>query len=449
MLAMVGASLAIVPTPPSRGATPRPNILLIMTDDQRWDMLENMPAVRRIFGRRGATFTNAFVAVPLCCPSRATMLTGRYTHNNGVTGNSRARTNLDAETTLPYLLKRAGYQTGIAGKYLNGWPLWKRPPYFDRWATMRNYPDHYNVPVNIQGRVSQRRRYSTHFVSNQSLEMLQRFEQRDARPWFLMVTPMAPHSPYQPALRHRYDSVPGWEPSPAVGDDNSDKPEIVRQVAARYPYDPATASSDRQRQHRMLASIDEMVQGLFRRLRRYEERNTIAVFVSDNGIFLGEHGLSGKNLPYDPAVRIPLFVRWPDRIEGGQRFDNLVSMVDLAPTLLEAARIPPPTAPPFDGRSLLTAYERDHLLIEYMSFGRVPRTWYSYRDHKRQFTVYRDEEGETDEYYDLVTDPWQLTNLLGDDQPGNDPLPVEITQLRDRLAHDAVCVGTTGDHACP
>ena len=153
-----------------------PNVLIIVTDDQRAsDTLSVMPETRRLFARNGTRYSNAFAATPLCCPSRATILTGRYAHNTRVRTNNQA-TKLDPATVFPRLLRAAGYRTGLVGKFMNSWPAASAPPHFDRYAV---FPDgrsaYFDPRVNLNGLLHRAAGYSTTLVRRYSLRFLRRF----------------------------------------------------------------------------------------------------------------------------------------------------------------------------------------------------------------------------------------------------------------------------------
>jgi Sulfatase len=159
-----------------------PNVLIVVTDDQRaTDFLSIMPNTRRLFGANRTRYTNAFAATPPCCPSRATILTGRYAHNTRVLNNNQA-TRLDPTTMSPRLLRSAGYQTALAGKFLNSWPATRRPPHFERYAVLLGRSYLYTNPrMNVNGSIERASGYSTTLVRRSSLRFLRRFERRDGR----------------------------------------------------------------------------------------------------------------------------------------------------------------------------------------------------------------------------------------------------------------------------
>ena len=432
-----------------------PNVLIIVTDDQRAsDTLSVMPETRRLFARNGTRYSNAFAATPLCCPSRATILTGRYAHNTRVRTNNQA-TKLDPATMFPRLLRAAGYRTALVGKFMNSWPAASPPPHFDRYAV---FPDgrsaYFDPRVNLNGLLHRVAGYSTTLVRRYSLRFLRRFERRDERPWLLYVAPFAPHPPSRPEPKYADAALPSWPGNPSVFErDRSDKPPFVR----RLHYSLREGRAVRARQLRTLMSVDDMVGRISESLGALgERRDTLAIFLSDNGFIWADHRIGGegktagqKRLPYTASIRIPLLIRWPGQVPQGATSARLTGTVDVAPTVLDAAGVAPdPAAPPLDGRSLLQPAVRDRVLLEYWRLGNSPfKTWASTRTRRFQYTEYY-ESGRTvfREYYDLRRDPWQLSNLLGDGDPSNDP---NLSALEAQLAGDRACVGTQGSGACP
>ena len=440
-------------------STGRPNVLVIVTDDQRaGDTLDVMPETRRRFAGTGTTFTNAFVTTPLCCPSRAAIMSGRYGHNNGVRTNEDGR-RLDQGTTLQRRLHDAGYQTAIAGKFLLHSDLSRRPAFFDR-SAVTNGTEYYGATFSVDGRRQKVDRYSTHFIGERAVDFLDEFEREDERPWFLYVAPQAPHRPYVAEPRYADAPVPIWRPGAAVSEaDRSDKPPFVTDGARSTP---EQAEAERKAMLRTLMSVDDLVASVFEHLERLGESNTLAIFTSDNGYFWAEHGLRSKSLPYTEAVAVPLLVRWPGRIAPGRTDARLAATVDVVPTVLSAAGIVP-SGPPLDGRSLLRPPQRQQVFIEYHRDPAFPYpTWASLRGPRFQYIEYYDDDrdpashtgGQTApaappslrEYYDLTNDPAQLTNLFGDDDPSNDP---DVSGLSGALARYRACAGSTGRRACP
>jgi arylsulfatase A-like enzyme len=421
--------------------TERPNVLVIVTDDQREATLNVMPSTRRLFEKAGTSYSQAFATSPLCCPSRASIMTGRYPHNHGVRRNEDAA-NLVQESTVQYYLQQNGYRTGIVGKYLNSWPeATQDPPYFDRWAVIddTSYNHVYSeFLANVNGESLYPSGYSTTWIGDKTASFLRKFEKKDDEPWYLYVAPFASHKPFDPERKYRNSSTPLWLGNPAVAEtDRADKPPWVQSRHVKFAGGRAIA----RRQYRTLMSADDMVESIFRVMGNLDEtRDTLAIFISDNGYMWGEHGVASKRFPYTQAVRVPLIVRWPGQVEPGQTNDSLVGNIDVAPTILESVGIAPDPAYPMDGKSLFSAEPRRELLLEYFGsrVGEDVPAWAATRSLTYQYIEYYDPTtGTTEftEYYDLSNDPWQLLNLLGDADPTNDPpapvFSVTLNQARD------------------
>jgi arylsulfatase A-like enzyme len=409
-----------------------PNVLIIITDDQRTGMLRVMPETRRFFRRGGTEFINAFVTTPQCCPSRASIFTGRYAHNHGVVENNDGD-ELDHDTTLQYYLKRAGYQTAIVGKFLQGRPISRDPEEFDRWAiTGWGY---YDRQFNLNGRMREVHAYSTDYMARVAVRWLHDFEQDEGRPWLMYVAPNAPHLPYEPHRKYRGVAVPHWRGNPATREeDRSDKASFIGKsnVTSR---ESASVYED---QERTLKSVDDLVGRIFRSLRDLNERRTtLAFFISDNGHLHGEHGLFGKRLPYAASVRVPLLIRWPGRVRNGVIDDRIVANIDIVPTVMEAARVDA-GAHSIDGFSLTGDAQRDALLLEQYKNGRIP-DWVSVITSSDQYIEYRDDSGafKFGEYYDLRADPWQLHNLLERGSPDGNPDARRAANRLNELLHCA------------
>jgi arylsulfatase A-like enzyme len=401
--------------PPRDGETggrsarrPPPNVLVIVTDDQRYDQLVAMPRTRQMFMRDGTKFVNAVATTPQCCPSRASIFTGRYSHNTGVLENEDGD-ELDPDSTVQRYLRDAGYTTAIAGKYLQGMSIGVDPPNFDHWAV--HGWGYYGRNFNIDGTVQTISRYTTEFLADTTIDWLREFERDDRKPWFVYVTPTAPHTPFRAQRTYADTRVPKLS-NPAVREARiGDKPRFV----ARWQTSRRAGANIYKRQLRTLMSVDDLVGRVFRTMERLDEsRRTIAVFVSDNGLLLGEHGLFGKRLPYRASVRIPLLLRWPGHVGAGRIDRRLVANIDLAPTILAAAGVAPDDRFPMDGTSLLSDGHRREILLEQYKNGRLP-DWRARLTPKDQYVEYFDRVSGRRlyaEYYDLRRDPWQLENLI-------------------------------------
>ena len=447
VLVVCGALLAVAVLLPGRAESQveAPNVLLIVTDDQRaTNTLWAMPKTLAAF-RRGTRYTNAFATTPLCCPSRATILTGRYAHNTGVKRQDAGP--LDPTTLMPRLLREAGYRTALAGRFLLRWPFEAAPPYFDRWATVCNCTRTTPFEFNVDGAQRTVSGHSNNLIGTYATRFLRSFEEDDTAPWFLYAAPLDPHSPSTPPPKYANLKFSRWQGNPAVFERNrSDKPDFVR---LRERRGLGWARIVRSGQLRELRAVDDMVGRLVARLKELGElADTLLIFTSDNGLLWTEHGIGGKRLPYSASAQVPLLVRRPKQ-RAANVVNRLVGNVDIAPTVLDLADVQPdPTKPPLDGRSLFGPTRRDRILLENWRGRNIP-TWASIRTRTYQYTEYYAGNGPATtfrEYYDLVDDPWQLENLFRDGDPTNNP---HVSEIRDQLARDRVCAGANGPFACP
>ena len=446
-LGLVATGAGDVPSRAQVVVDERPNVVIVVTDDQRVGTMAIMRHAHRWLETGGVTFTHAYATNPLCCPSRASIFSGQYSHNNGVETNSDAR-NLDTTTTLQARLKQAGYATGFAGKYLNSWPVNEPPPFFDRWAMRRAGTTFFEADWNIQGRVVHKKVYDSVMVQRHALRMMDRFERNDEQPWFLYLAPIAPHIPASPQPKYADARVPPWQNTPAMHEDDiSDKPQFIQESPVRIG---AGVKRLILKQNRSLLSVDVMLHQVMARLGELgERRDTLVIFLSDNGYLWRDHGLTGKTLPYIPSIQIPFLMRWPGRLSPGTVDERIVANIDVAPTVLDAAGVE--IVNEMDGRSLLDpAWDRDRLLLE----GRHPRNplWDALLTDAYEYIEWRDPDGPgiAVEYYDLIADPWQLRNLFGDQDASNDP---SIGPLMLQLEQDRGCKGIEqepgGPPPCP
>jgi arylsulfatase A-like enzyme len=436
-VALLCVALAASMAQPARAA--QPNILVIVTDDQRQG-LNVMPNTRHFFFDRGRNFAHGFVTTPNCCPSRASILTGLFAHNHGITSDGMSK--LPQDVTLEKYLHDAGYKTAILGKFLNSWPLGKAPPNFDRWALVR--PDSYvNADFDMDGKVGPVPGYSTDVIGSRTVKLLRTFNRQDHRPWFLYVAPVAPHRPAIPAPRYAAAPLPPWTPSPAVFEsDRSDKPPWIRNRSVHL----TGMQRERDKMLRTLMSVDDMVGKVFRELGALNERrDTLAIFLSDNGYAWGEHGIRGKWRPYTESIHVPLGMSWPGHFKPGSVDGRIATNVDLAPTILDAVGITPPS--PIDGISLLRQGARQRLFTEFWgNLSRGRPDWAQIRTRRIAYIEYYHDDDHSNpifrEFYRLDRDPWELRNLLRDGNPSTEP---DLTRWKRLLRLYAKCAGAT----CP
>ncbi|MDG2304740.1 MAG: sulfatase-like hydrolase/transferase [Candidatus Binatia bacterium] len=395
-----------------------PNVVLIVTDDQQYDTFDLMPAVSKLRDE-AISFPNAFVTNPLCTPSRATILTGLYSHNTGVLANHQYH-QLDPSTTIAAWLDAAGYTNGLFGKYVNNSELLglAPPQGWHEWKSLLDPSggEFYGARINDNGtaKTLPQGTYSTDWMSKEAI----RFMRREAdTPFLLVYTPFAPHAPAIPANRHAADppSYPVHRP-PSYFADVATKPQWVRFfrfIAA--PALPGIIDTLRLQQLRTLRAVDEAVEKLLVQLEKLGlTDNTVVIFTSDHGFMWGEHGLVGKFNPYEESIRVPYLLRYPRRFPLPATRNQMVLNQDIAPTLAEFAGI---ATPPLDGESLVpllesaTAPWRDEFLIETRGeFITQPSESVRTENFKYIETA---GAGPHTELYDLAADPYEITNLAG------------------------------------
>ena len=404
----------------ARAQTPgRPNIVLIVTDDQRFDTLRVMPEVQRLLVRQGMSLRRAIVSNPLCCPSRATILTGRYSHTTGVYTNvpsngGWAAFQASESDTIATALHDAGYRTALIGKYMNGYggeaPY--VPPGWDRWFAILGAARYFNYTMydDLRGPVSYGplpKEYMTDVIRRKAVSFIRSVPQ--GTPLFMVVTPYAPHAPYRPAPRHEgmFATTP-VRIDPAVNEaDVSDKPVYIasqRIVTARLV---RTVTRD---QWETLLAVDDLVSRIMTVLAESGREDTLVIFTSDNGLADREHRWEGKEVPYEGSIRVPLVLRLPGQIPSDTVSNALVSNLDLAPTIADFAGVSL-SADGVSLRPLVTdaaSSVRDSILLEHVE-GVLPVPTYC-GVRTSSFTFVHNATGE-EELYDLVRDPWQLKNV--------------------------------------
>jgi len=409
----------------------RPSIVFILTDDQRWDSLWTMPIVQRRLVDRGVTFDNAFVVNSLCCPSRASILTGRYSHGTGVYRNTRIGGGFaafDDASTIATWLHDDGYRTALIGKYLNWYTgagiRGYVPPGWDRWvAFVQNLGLYFDYTLSVDGTSlpnygESPGDYSTDVLAHRAVE----FIRHTRGPMFLEFAPFAPHGYPVPAPRDR-DTLPQLAPSRPPNFDEadvSDKPTWVRRLPRLTADRIRGVDEIVKKTNQTLGAVDDAVGRILDALRETGRlHNTLIVFTFDNGFAFGEHRWTNKLSPYEESIRVPMVVR-DDALTGPRRDGHLALNIDLAPTFADLAGVTPPG--PVDGRSLLPLLEgpvwwRRDFLVEHAWSGAfhpdIP-TYCSVRSRSFDYTLYRyhgDPPTWDEELYDLARDPFELHNL--------------------------------------
>ena len=460
-LRLVGGALAGLPLLQARGQAPgNPNVLFIMTDDQRQDAMSaygntvlKTPHMDRI-AREGIRFAEAFVTNSLCAPSRASFLTGLYSHAHGIVTNGDGPQFYngpglrDDQPTFVERLREAGYHTGLVGK----WHLKSTPSGFDEWVIFPWQGEYRDPELIARGTHLRMRGHADDVVGDQALEFL-RHRPKD-RPFCLLYQFKSPHRTWLPAERHAkaFEGVDIPLP-PTLLEKLDGKPEAVRaaeMALADMPDYRHLVPADLPPAERARRNYEQMVKNYYRVLLSVDDnvgrvldyldssdlaRNTIVVYTSDNGFFLGEHGLYDKRLMYEPSIRVPLAIRYPALIEPGQvDRTHMVLNVDVAPTLLQLAGVPVPSG--LHGRSLFPlllgddAPWRDAFLYQYFEYpaGHCVRKNRGVRTERWKLIHFFEEPQEW-ELYDLQSDPEERHNLIRDPKQAK-----VIASLKERLA---------------
>lgn len=472
----------------------RPNILVIEADDMRTDELRWMPNVSKFLAGTGITFENSFAPYPLCCPSRASFLTGKYAHNHRVLSHVSpfGFNAFDDTVTIATRLQDAGYQTGLVGKYLNGYgeqairgteesSLTYVPPGWTAWNAGSDHTwrpgekfrgrafsggtyAYYNLTQNIDGELRTfPGQYSTHVLAKQTRSLITRFG-ATGQPWFLWFTPVAPHhgSPREPddprptrgvngksLTNWQTPARPAWVKglfdeeithglgTPAHGSaeaDNSDKPRWLRAYSELSDADKAAVTeTSRQRAEALFVLDKEIGQTLetLRRTGQYER--TVLAFTSDNGYYLGEHRKrQGKIEAHEPSLRVPLVISGPG-IPHGRRYDPITT-VDIAPTVAALAGIDPmPEADGIDMTPVLTAGDQgwNRPVVTEGRMGNYPTT-----DFHAGFNSQLNTRG-------IRLGRWKLTEYSTDETELYDLQrdPLELENLAKDPAHAEVLAG--------
>lgn len=436
-------------------ARDRPNIVFILIDDLRYDTFGyaghpfiQTPHIDQL-ALGGLEFTNAFVTTSLCSPSRATFLTGRYMHNHQVVDNSSLLG--QQERTFPQLLQQADYRTAFVGKWHMGGTSDAPRPGFDHWVSFRGqgaYQPEGQV-LNINGNKVPRTKYMTDELTELASQWLS--EQTPEQPFMLYLSHKGVHGLYDPAPRHRdcYKHASYAPPATMANTpaNNAGKPMWVQDQrnswhGVEFPYHGrAKQSIDEMYRHycEMILSIDDSVGHLLDTLKaKGLSEETLVVFTSDGGHLWGEHGLIDKRCAYEESIRIPLLVYWPARIKPKTQSNALVANIDIAPTMLELAKLEIPVN--INGKSLVPLlaqpnsqiWSRRSLLYEYYwepAFPQTPTT-FALRDQHYKLIQYHG-IWDTDELYDIRRDPSETTNLINAPEQAQ-----RVAEMRRALHHN-------------
>lgn len=446
------AWLALLHPPAAMAADERPNFIFIITDDQRWDA---MGVVQREQGERarfpwfqtpnmdriaeqGVRFRNAFVTMSLCSPSRAAFLTGTYNHVNGVINNSTPFP--ESNVTYASLMRDAGYDTGFFGKFHHGTQKGPRPG-FDYNATFIGQGVYHDCPFEVNGVMTPSKGWVEDIIIDHAIKYL-RMERK--KPFSMFIGFKTPHEPTQPPFRaeKRFKDetarvVPNLTTPPVF---RLSPKDAARKKLAEAAIRDGGGVKVKLNWFRCLSAVDE---GLGKLLGVLDElklsENTVLVFTSDNGYYLGEHCLGDKRSAYEESLRIPMLVRYPKRFPKGVVRDEMVLNTDIAPTFLELAGIPVPSH--MQGRSmvpLLTGGNtewRQSFLAEYFVEREYPNTptLLAVRTPNAKLVKYPGHD-EWTELFDLAEDPYETRNLARD--PAHAAQRAELGAEMERLSKE-------------
>lgn len=407
-----------------RTHSPRPNLIFLLTDDQRWDTLGtygndliHTPVLDGL-AERGVVFENMFVTTSICASSRASIMTGQYVRRHGIWDFASELS--DEQLSQSYLgaLKKAGYKLGFIGKWGVG-----NPPgdFFD---FDRAFPGQGNYRVEISGQ----KHHLTSIMGDQAVEFIETVE-ADV-PFCLSISFKAAHVqdsydlneepfPFDRRLEHLYNNVEIPPPATSAGSFFEKLPLFLQNSENRMRWavrfwGPQRYQESVKGYYRLISGVDASVKKIVETLKRQQLLdNTIIIFTGDNGFFLGEHGLAGKWLPHEVSIRVPLFIYDPRRPPS--RRSELVLNIDLAPTMLELAGLSPPKS--MQGRSLVPLMKNERLpwrneffYEHHYEHPRIPPTE-AVRTAAFKYIRYLKSKPLYEELYDLANDPEEKENL--------------------------------------
>jgi len=392
----------------------RPNFIVIISDDQSHDSMQFMPQTKALIFDQGVAFAQGFDTTPLCCPSRASIFTGMYDHNNGVRTNEDKLS--DKYQTVIMALHKDGYYTGLVGKYLNTW-LGEPRPEFDSWVSWPGSVASYQDPnINVNGTWSIYPGYITDVENEFVMQFLDQAAKQN-KPFLLIYAARAPHAPAAPSPEDKnlLQDLPPYRPPSFNQADVSNMPSSISNLHLMSPQQIASNDDFRRRQLLTLISLDNNVGNIVTKLEQMGQLDNTAIFyISDNGLQWGEHRLSAdKAAEFEESVRVPFAMRYPPLVSKPYVENHLVGNIDIAPTIYDLAGVPIPSI--VDGMSLVKLLKgegtwRDNILIESW-----PERGY-WAGIRTDHYVYIETENDMSEFYNLQTDPFEMNNLINNPQ---------------------------------
>lgn len=424
----------------------RPNTLFILIDDLRYDALGCLghpwlktPNIDRL-AKEGVIFRNAFVTTPLCSPSRASFMSGRWVQSHGIRSNGDNAALSHQLVTFPALQQKAGYETAYVGKLHMGNDDSPRPG-FNHWVSFPGQGVYTDPTLNINGKSVEQSGFMTDLLNEHAVKFL---KQPRTKPFSLYFAHKAVHGPFTPPDRHRelYVDAPVTRPASAQ-DDLTGKPVLQREVPVDARKNPGQvrggpSAETIRNQLRLMQAVDEGVGEILKTLEETKQLdNTLIIFTSDNGYFYGEHGLGDKRAAYDEALRVPFVARYPPWFKAGSTNEATILNVDIAPTFMEIAGVRPPAnvrgkslVPLFTGKANSVRADFYAEYFEEPGFPRIP-SWQAVRTERWKYIEYPGNPAWT-ELYDLKNDPHELTNLATG--PTTEPaIAIERKKLQIRL----------------
>ncbi|HEX5553988.1 MAG TPA: sulfatase [Chitinophagaceae bacterium] len=449
LILLLSLSVRAQQKPTGKPQTEQYNVIFILSDDHRFDFMGFMnkgpglrtPNMDRL-AREGAHLQNAFVTTSLCSPSRASILTGQYAHTHTVVDNQAPMPK--GLIFFPEYLQKAGYRTGFFGKWHMGNTNGMPQPGFDEWISFKGQGVYRNPMLNINGKFVKKQGYITDLLTDYALGWLDTLNRQ--KPFFLYLSHKAVHAMFQP--EKKYDGV--YKNMPIIGPPSmyltatdSSKYYGVQQGAQtpvnyadiplwvrrqRYSWHGVDHLYDGQMPYEKfyrkycetLLSVDESIGRVMTWLKEHHlDKNTLVIYMGDNGFQFGEHGLIDKRTMYEPSIRVPLLAWCPNLIKPGTKVKQMVENIDIAPTILDVAGVSEPAQ--MQGKSFLPILEgkkipwRDKIFYEYYwewAFPMTP-TIFGIRTDRYKY-IYNWGVWDINELYDLQKDPEEMNNLIRD-----------------------------------